>query len=80
MSKLRWSLLVAANVVVWCVLSFYQASSAAPGAGKAPFANSVEQRQQMIRELQEIKTLLKEQNSLLRPQTSKQQKDERSLR
>ena len=80
MSKLRWSLLIAANVVTWCVLSLYQASSAAPGAGQAPFANSVAQRQQMIRELQEIKTLLKEQNALLRPQTSKQQNNERSLR
>jgi hypothetical protein len=79
MSKLRWSLFVAANVVVWCVLSFYQASSAAPGAGQLPFANSVDQRQQVIRELQEIKALLKEQNALLRLQNSKNQNNEPTL-
>lgn len=80
MSKLRWSILVAGNVALWCVLSFYQASNAAPGAGQLPFANSIEQRQQIVRELQEIKALLKEQNALLRPQNSKTQNNERTLR
>ena len=63
-----WALLLAANVVFWGVLSFYETTDAAPrsDAGKPPFANAVEQRFETIRELQEIKQLLKEQNALLR--------------
>jgi hypothetical protein len=63
---LRWSLLVTANVAVLCMLGFYSTGGAAPQAGQPPFANSVEQRSEMIQELREIKELLKEQNSLLR--------------
>ena len=37
-----------------------------PGAGKPPFANAVDQRDEMIRELREIRTLIKEQNALLK--------------
>lgn len=36
------------------------------GAGKPPFANAIDQRQDMIRELREIKELIKEQNALLK--------------
>jgi hypothetical protein len=62
-----WALLVAANVVCYCVLSFYQTSNAQQRTGgEAPFANSVEQRIEMVNELKEIKNLLKEQNALLR--------------
>jgi hypothetical protein len=62
-----WALLVAANVLCYCVLSFYQASAAAPRTGvRPPFANSVEQRMEMIRLLTEIKEQLKQQNALLR--------------
>jgi len=66
MSKIfinRWMLLVGVNMLAWCVLSFHQTSNAAPGE---PFANAVSQRAEMIAELKEIKTLLKEQNTLLR--------------
>ena len=52
-------------VVGFCVLGFYSLVTAAP-AGQPPFANSVEQRAEMIAELREIKELLKEQNTLLR--------------
>lgn len=52
-----------------CVLSFYSSSVAAPQGGQPPFANAVEQRNEMIRELREIKELLKEQNALLRSTT-----------
>jgi len=38
----------------------------APGAGRPPFANAVDQRDEMIRELREMRSLLKEQNALLR--------------
>lgn len=37
-----------------------------PGAGKPPFANAVDQREEMIRELREIHVLMKEQNNLLK--------------
>ncbi len=61
-----WFLLVAANVLCYCVLSFYRTTDAAPVKGYPPFANSVEQRNQMVNELREIKVLLKEQNALFR--------------
>ena len=62
-----WALLLAANVLCYCVLSFYQTSDAASSpAVKPPFANAVEQRMEMIRLLTEIKDQLKEQNALLR--------------
>jgi hypothetical protein len=63
---LRWSLVVAANVAALCMLGFYSTGGAAPQAGQPPFANSVEQRAEIVQELREIKELLKEQNSLLR--------------
>jgi len=75
----RSALLIAATVVILCVLSFYRTSDAAPASARQPFANSVTQREQMIRELQEIKALLKEQNALLRMQ-NKSQDDETSRR
>lgn len=62
----RWALLLGANVLVWCMLGFYGTIGAAPQGPQMPFANSVEQRADMVKELQEIKALLKEQNTLLR--------------
>ena len=62
----RWTWLVIANVVMAGVLGFYSTLGAAPQAGQPPFANPVEQRADQIRELREIKELLKEQNELLR--------------
>jgi hypothetical protein len=63
--KHRWALLLAANVMVWCMLNFPSSHGASPSDGKQPFNNAVEQRERMIRELTEIKVLLKEQNALL---------------
>ena len=68
---MRWptalGLLLAAGVLFYGVLNFHQTTDAAPprSGGKPPFANAVEQRMEMIRELQEIKKLLREQNTLL---------------
>jgi hypothetical protein len=62
----RWTWLVIANVVVAGVLGFYSTLGAAPQAGQPPFANPVDQRAEQVRELREIKELLKEQNELLR--------------
>ncbi len=62
----RWGLLLAGVVLCCCVLSFYQTSSAQPPQAKEPFANSVEQRMEMVKVLAEVRDLLKEQNALLR--------------
>ena len=62
----RWMLLVMANVLAWCVLSFYQRTDAAPQADNQPFANAVQQRMDMIAQLKEISAELKAQNVLLR--------------
>jgi len=62
----RWTWLVIGNVVLAGVLGFYSTLGAAPPAGQPPYANQVEQLADQIRELHEIKELLKEQNELLR--------------
>ena len=67
----RWTWLVVANVGFAGVLGFYSTLGAAPQAGQPPFANQVEQLEEQIRELREIKELLKEQNGLLRGGTGK---------
>ncbi len=61
-----WTMLIVANVLFYCMLSFYQASDAAPSKTKLPFANAVEQRFEMIGQLKEIRSLLREQNALIR--------------
>ena len=58
-------LLLIANVVCYCVLSFYQTGAAQSGS-RPTLANPVQERMQMISNLEEIKDLLKEQNALLR--------------
>jgi cell division protein FtsB len=62
----RWMILLAASALLVGVLGFYSKSGAAPQAGQPPFNNSVEQRESQVRELREIKELLKEQNALLK--------------
>lgn len=57
-----------AVVLVGGVLSLYRLGVAAPPeppAGQTALRNPIAQRDAMIRELQEIKALLKEQNALL---------------
>ncbi|GAB6165850.1 hypothetical protein JCM19992_18500 [Thermostilla marina] len=49
------------------MLGFYRAGNAAPPRTE-PFANSVVQRQEMIKELQAIRQLVAEQNKLLQEQ------------
>ena len=70
-NRQTWAFLIAFNAIVLSVLGFYSTSGAAPQSGQPPFANSVEQRSEMVRELREIKELLKEQNALLRDAASK---------
>ena len=57
---------VVAVVATWGVLSFYQSSSAQQRGPAQPFANSVEQRAEMISHLKSVEQLLREQNDLLR--------------
>ena len=64
--NMRWAALLTANAVFWCVLGFYGPISAAPQRGQQPFANAVEQRAEIVRQLKEMNGLLKEQNALLR--------------
>jgi len=66
-----WMWLVGGNVLALGVLGFYSTLGAAPQAGQPPFANPVDQRSEMVRELREIKELLKEQNALLKSGASK---------
>jgi hypothetical protein len=58
-------LLVIANVLCYCVLGFYQTGAAQSGS-RPTLANPVEERKEIISNLEEIKNLLKEQNALLR--------------
>jgi hypothetical protein len=62
----RSVLLFSAGVTLLCMLGFYSLLCAAPPGGKPPFEDAVEQREAMLRELREIKELIKEQNALLR--------------
>jgi hypothetical protein len=59
-------LLVIANVLFYCVLSFYQTGTAQTGSPRPTLANAPESRREMIAALEEIRDLLKEQNALLR--------------
>ena len=63
--SIRSILACAAGAALLCMLGFYSLLSAAP-PGKPPFEDAVSQRDEMIRELREIKDLIKEQNELLK--------------
>jgi hypothetical protein len=61
----RWLCVTFLPTAFIFVLGFYCLESAAQQPAQ-PFANAVDQRNEMIRELREIKELLKEQNQLLK--------------
>lgn len=73
----RWMALVVLNLLCWGVFGVYQASQAQSKGGQLPFANSNEQRSDILRELKDIKDLIKEQNSLLREGAAKHVGDRR---
>ena len=60
-----WTLLIMANVLCFCVLSLYQPGIAAPPSGPEQLANPIQQRSDMLGELQKIRELLEKQNELL---------------
>src|SRR5687768_5782582 len=69
---LRSTVLAGAVATALCVLGLWGGVSAQPQqGGQQPFRNAVEQREELIQVLREIKLLLKEQNSLLRTLTAK---------
>lgn len=68
-ASFRWTALVVANVLGWCMLCFHQQGTAAPPPATPPFANAVEQRMEMVEQLKQINAQLKEQNALLRSGT-----------
>lgn len=59
-------LLVIANVLCYCVLSFYQTGAAQNSSPLPTLADPTVERRRMENQLEDIKTLLKEQNALLR--------------
>lgn len=61
-----WTLLIMANVLCYCMLCFYQPGIAAQPGAPAQIANPIQQRADMLGELQQIRELLREQNELLR--------------
>ncbi|MBI3839457.1 MAG: hypothetical protein HY288_16175 [Planctomycetia bacterium] len=61
-ANLRWIMLLAANVLFWCMLSFQQTRGAgtrttAPSGGSGPSA--MQQRAEIIAQLKEIKAEVK---------------------
>jgi len=66
--KNPWAIMLITSVVTACgMLGLYRTACAQQQRGNPlPFSNSVEQREEMVRELKEIKELLREQNTLLR--------------
>jgi len=77
---LAWTLLIVANMLVISVLSLHRSTDAAPPSGRPPFSNSVEQRSNMIKELREIKALLREQNTILRGIAAQEKPDVQNQR
>jgi hypothetical protein len=57
--------LLLVNLVGLGVLGLYQPKAALTQEAPPPFANAVEQRNEMIAQLKEISTQLREQNALL---------------
>jgi hypothetical protein len=66
---LHFGLLTITAAIVLCVLGLYRPSAAADpetSQPNPPFANSVQQRAEMIEQLKAVVAELKEQNALLR--------------
>ena len=65
-SKLPFLTLLTVNLVGLCVLGLYQPRAGMTQEAPPPFANSTEQRNEVVTQLKEINAQLKEQNALLR--------------
>ena len=69
-----WITLATLNLLIAGLWIGRTSVDAAPQAGRPPFSNAVEQRGEMVRQLKEIRALLKEQNALLRSALLKNKK------
>jgi hypothetical protein len=63
--KTGFMLLLVANLLCYCVLSFHQTSEAQTKS-RPTLSDPAEERRSMVSNLEEIRDLLKEQNALLR--------------
>jgi hypothetical protein len=63
--KTGFMLLLIANLLCYCVLSFHQTSNAQTGS-RPTLSDPAEELKSMVSYLEEIRNLLKEQNALLR--------------
>ena len=70
-NRIRRAVLITANVLLWCVLGFYETGTAAPKESNEPFANSIVQRNEIISQLKEVVAELKAQRALLQSGTVK---------
>ena len=72
-NRMRWALLICFNLLCWCVLGLHQPASVAQEQvnGGLPFANSVQQRFDIVDQLREVNAQLKEEIALLRSGTVK---------
>jgi hypothetical protein len=61
-----WGMLLCLNVVAFCMLGFYGALSAQVPGVNPPFANALDQQNEIIAQLKEVNRQLREQNALLR--------------
>lgn len=64
-NRSRWFILIIANVLFCCVLSFCRTTSASPRPIGLPMAESVGLNAEVVKQLRAIRTLLQEQNVLL---------------
>ena len=63
-NRIRWAVLVTLNVLFLCVLGFYRPTSAQDNPHQ-PFANAVQQRNEIISQLKELNAELKAQSALM---------------
>ncbi len=65
-TRIHWSLLLFGNFALCVMLGLYGSGWAAPASKqKQPFSNPVEQRAEIIRQLEKINTQLQQQTLLL---------------
>jgi hypothetical protein len=63
--RFSFTALIVVNIACWCVLGFYQSPSWAQKRRDPPFANSVDQRNEMVEQLKRLNAQLETQNSFL---------------
>lgn len=66
MNNNRWHMLIALNLTFLAGTWWYSQIDAAPPEANRSFANPIQQRESMIKLLQESNQLLREQNELLK--------------